>query len=237
MKINSFKRAVAPGLVGSGILASCLILAAQPVLAQSSSPAANSSQANTVPVESVTPSRQGVWGDIVYGSAEAPVELIEYGSLTCPHCASFSSDVLPRLMQDYINDGQLRFVFRNFVRDRYDLAAAAASRCLPDTDATKRTLAALFAEQSEWLQSSNPYQAIADIVGREGLTQEAMGQCISDQEVRVHIVQMTQNGAEQFDIKSIPTLVLNGIPMVFPGYDTLKLRIDAQITASGLTGQ
>lgn len=223
--MNKLKYLVAAGV----FLAACL-----PSLASAQS---SSAPANTLPETPVTPSREGVWGDIVYGSPDAPVELIEYGSLTCPHCASFSEEVLPQLMKDFIEDGKVKFVFRNFVRDRYDLAAAAASRCLPDVDATKRALRSLFAEQAEWLQSTNPYQAIAAIVAREGLSQEEMGQCISDQDVRVHIVQMTQKGAIDFDVKAIPTLVLNGIPMTFPGYDTLKLRIEAQVASKALTGQ
>lgn len=195
------------------------------VSAQSAAPQPSSS----VQTEPTIPERAGVWGDIVYGSPDAPVELIEYGSLTCPHCASFSSEVLPRLMVDFINDGKLRFVFRNFVRDRFDLAAAAASRCMTDVDATKRTLSTLFAEQAQWLQSDNPLGALAEIVSREGLDQEGLTACLMDQQVRVHIVEMTQNGAKEYDIKGIPTLVLNGVSMSFPGYAPLKLRIEAQL--------
>lgn len=181
------------------------------------------------------PSREGVWGDIVYGAADAPVELIEYGSLTCPACASFALNVVPRLMEDFINQGQLRFVFRNFVRDRYDLAAASASRCIADEEGVKKAIDELFAKQEAWLRSENPYQAIADIVGRHGLEADAMGQCISDEQVQRHIVEMRQQGQEQFEVNATPTLVLNGVPMMFPGYDRLKLRIETQIATQSLT--
>lgn len=181
------------------------------------------------------PSREGVWGDIVYGAADAPVELIEYGSLTCPACASFALNVVPRLMEDFINQGQLRFVFRNFVRDRYDLAAASASRCIADENGVKKAIDELFAEQESWLRSENPYQAIANIVGRHGLDPESMGQCISDEQVQRHIVEMRQKGQEQFEVNATPTLVLNGVPMMFPGYDRLKLRIETQIATQSLT--
>lgn len=176
------------------------------------------------------PDQKGTWGDIVYGDPAARVELIEYGSLTCPHCASFSADVLPRLMEDYVNDGKLRFVFRNFVRDRYDLAAAVASRCMLSEDASKRTLENLFAEQASWLQSQNPFAAISEIAGREGLSQEDFSACLSEQNVRNHIVEMTQNGVKLYDIKAIPTLVLNGQPFNYQNYTALKARIDAAIS-------
>lgn len=175
------------------------------------------------------PDRVGVWGDIVYGSSDAPVELIEYASLTCPHCASFSRDVLPLLMKDFIDEGHVRFVFRNFVLNRLDLAAAATSRCLTNEDATKRAMAALFAEQSQWLQSDNQLAAIMEIVGREGLTEDGVRDCLSDQQVTKHIVEMMQQGAKDHDVKATPTLVLNGVSMSFPGYAALKLRIEAQL--------
>lgn len=178
------------------------------------------------------PEREGVWGDIVYGNPEARVELIEYGSLTCPHCASFSADVLPRLQADFLEAGKLRFVFRNFVRDRYDLTAAAASRCLSSVDATKRTLTVLFREQPLWMRAENPYVAIAEIVSREGLDQAGFSACVSEQSVREHVIEMTQNGAKLYDIKAIPTLVLNGTPFTFEGYDALKNRIDEAIAAT-----
>lgn len=194
--------------------------------AQSSTPEAGS---ETAAAEPTIPERAGVWGDIVYGREDAPVELIEYGSLTCPHCASFSRDVLPRLMVDFVNDGKVRFVFRNFVLNRLDLAAAAASRCITEEAAVKRTLSALFLEQAKWTQSDNPIASISEIVGREGLNQQMMTECVTDQQVQRHIVEMMQAGAKQYQVNSVPTLVLNGVPMSFPGYAALKLRIEAQL--------
>ncbi len=182
-----------------------------------------------LPASPTIPDRAGVWGDIVYGAADAPVELIEYASLTCSHCANFARNVLPRLMVDFINDGKVRLVFRNFVLNRLDLAAAAASRCMADEGATKRTISTLFSEQSNWLQSENQLAALAEIVGREGLDQQGFQECLQDQQVRVHIVEMTQLGAKNHNVNSTPTLVLNGVAMSFPGYDSLKLRIEAQL--------
>jgi len=197
------------------------------VNAQSSSPADQTAPAALAGL--TIPDREGVWGDIVYGSPDAPVELIEYASLTCPHCASFSRDVLPLLMKDFVNEGHVRFVFRNFVLNRLDLAAAATSRCLTSEDATKRTMAALFAEQSQWLQADNQLTAIMEIVGREGLNEEGVRECLADQQVTKHIVEMMQQGAKDHDVQATPTLVLNGVSMSFPGYAALKLRIEAQL--------
>lgn len=204
--------------------------------AQSSTPQANPADP-AAPAEPTIPERAGVWGDIIYGNPDAPVELIEYASLTCPHCASFSRDVMPRLMVDFINDGKVRLVFRNFVLNRLDLAAAAASRCMAEVDATKRTVSALFAEQATWTQAENPIAVITEIVGREGLSQQSMAACVTDRQVQRHIVEMMQSGAKEHDVKAVPTLVLNGVPMSFPGYAALKLRIEAQLGSDYLNSE
>lgn len=215
--------------------------AAAAILVASFLPIATAAQSSTeqqpgAQEKAVTiPERQGIWGDIVYGSADAPIELIEYGSLTCPACANFAMTVVPRLLEDFVNSGQLKFVFRNFVRDRYDLAAASASRCVATEADAKAALDDLFRQQKTWLGSDNPYKAMADIMGRYGMTQDEMGQCISDQDVQRHIIEIRQYGQEKFEVSATPTLVLNGVPMSFPGYERLKLRIETLISTKALS--
>ncbi len=53
-------------------------------------------------------------GDSVLGSAKAPVTVIEYASLTCPHCARFENDIFPRIKTELIDTGKIRYVFRDF---------------------------------------------------------------------------------------------------------------------------
>ncbi len=222
-KLGNLKSAVAAILVGAFLP---IVASAQP----------SADQQPGVQEQAITiPARPGIWGDIVYGSADAPIELIEYGSLTCPACANFAATAVPRLLEDFVNSGQLKFVFRNFVRDRYDLAAASASRCVATEADAKAALDDLFKQQKTWLGSDNPYQAMADIMGRYGMTQDEMGQCISDQDVQRHIIEMRQYGQEQFEVSATPTLVLDGVPMSFPGYDRLKLRIETLISTKELT--
>ncbi len=183
-----------------------------------------------------TPSREGVWGDIVYGDPDAPIELIEYASLTCPACADFARDAMPQLLDDFISKGQVKFVFRNFVLNQYDLAASAATRCVATTDDAKSAIDDLFKEQAEWLSGDNPYLGMSAIMARHGLEQEALGQCISDQEVQLHIVQMRQRGLEEHEVNATPTLVLNGVPMPYPGYDRLRLRLETLLATQSLSG-
>lgn len=183
-----------------------------------------------------TPSRPGVWGDIVYGAPDAPIELIEYASLTCPACAQFAVEAIPRLLDDFISKGQVKFIFRNFVLNQYDLAAASASRCVETSDNAKSAINDLFVEQAEWIGSDNPYLSMSEILSRYGLSQDALGQCISDQEVQMHIVQMRQRALDEHEVNATPTLILNGVSMSYPGYDRLKLRIETLLATQSITG-
>src|SRR6185436_12961187 len=76
---------------------------------------------------------------------------IEYGSLSCSHCAAFSAEGAPALKERYVKTGKVSFEFRNFVRDPYDLTAALLSRC-GGTGPFFKLTEQLFADQPNWLQ-------------------------------------------------------------------------------------
>jgi protein-disulfide isomerase len=168
-------------------------------------------------------------GDLVYGSADAPVEIIEYGSMTCPHCGHFSRDVFPMLMENYIETGKVRFVFRNFVRDRVDMAISTISRCTSDEAAAKGLVAAYFTRQEEWMKAENPYAVIAEIAEAAGLSKEEMSACMSDRSLQEHLLEMRQAGVEAYQISGVPYLLLNGMPIKGHSYEELKAGIEAAL--------
>src|SRR5512139_2657733 len=67
--------------------------------------------------------------DMVHGQANAPVTIVEYASMTCPHCAAFNKDVIPQLTKDYIDTGKAKLVFREFPLDGAARMASAVARC------------------------------------------------------------------------------------------------------------
>ena len=79
--------------------------------------------------------KPGTLPELIYGDANAPVAFIEYGSLTCPHCAAFDRDVLPKLKAAYFDTGKVKMIFREFVRNPLDGAAFALARCIGDDKA------------------------------------------------------------------------------------------------------
>lgn len=168
-------------------------------------------------------------GDIIYGSADAPVEIIEYGSLTCSHCGHFAREVFPELKTQYVDTGKVRFIFRNFVRDRYDMAIATISRCSSDIKVIKSMVDAYFVRQDEWMKAENPYEVISEIAKQAGLSQDNMAQCMSDRSLQEHLLKMRKEGVEVYKISGVPFLVLNGMPIKGHTFEALKAAIDAAL--------
>jgi|GEM_PF-1431953 len=168
-----------------------------------------------------------IHGDIVYGSADAPVEVIEYASMTCPHCKSFNQTVLPALLKELIPQGKVKLVFRNFVRDRADLAVAVVSRCTTDLDFTKKLIDTYFEKQEQWMAASNPGLAIHSIAAGNGLDFEEIEKCAASKEIAKHIIEVTQNGAKEYGIDSIPTVIMNGKKVTFSTYGDLIAQVTA----------
>lgn len=88
-------------------------------------------------------------GGFVMGNPDAKVKLIEFGSMTCPHCAEFDETATPLLIRDYVKTGKVSFEFRNYVRDAIDVTASLIARCNGAKSFFPLTRA-LFADQAEW---------------------------------------------------------------------------------------
>lgn len=150
--------------------------------------------------------------DMVMGDANAPVEMIEYASFTCPHCARFHADVWPQLKADYIETGKVRFVYREVYFDRFGLWASMIARCAGEV----RFFAfadLLYAEQRNWAGSGDP-QAVIDslrtLAKTAGMTDETLDACMSDAAKAEALVGWYQTNAENDGINSTPSFVING---------------------------
>ena len=166
-----------------------------------------------LPVSDALQAKGFALGDMVLGSADAPVEVIEYASLTCGHCAVFHAETLPRLKEKYIDTGQVRYVFRNFLLNRVDLQAATVVRC-QGSDDFFTMIDLVFSRQSQWLAAAGPEQILdnlAGVVRRAGVSRGAFDQCLGERELQEHIVAMTKAGSEMYDITGTPTIIVNGV--------------------------
>lgn len=146
--------------------------------------------------------------DVYYGSADAPVTIVEYASLTCPHCASFHAVVLPKLMEGPIAEGKARLIFRDFPLDGLALRASALARC----GGPERRLAILdllFESQKTWAQSQDPLGALADIGKLAGLKEEASRACMEDSGMFDRIIAEAQEGEQKHKVRSTPSFIID----------------------------
>lgn len=147
------------------------------------------------------------------GDPDAPVTIIEYASMTCPHCRAFHVDVLPQLRSAYIDTGKAKLIFRDFPLDRLALAAAMVARCAAPEKSMAVT-SRLFETQPTWARSEDPIAAIAKEVQPFGLDEAAVEACIQDEDIAKPVLQQALYGQETFEIRSTPTFIIDGEVLV-----------------------
>ncbi len=179
-------------------------------MAETAAPAAAPGDADPVAAAPAADQPEIRADDHVLGNADAPVTIIEYASLTCPHCASFATQTLPQVKSTYIDQGQVRLVFRDFPLDRVALKASLLARCVPE-DRYFAMLDVLFRSQNDWAASTDPLTALAQIGRTAGLDQAKVDACLNDQAETDEIVAGIQAAQDEFKISSTPTLIINGV--------------------------
>jgi protein-disulfide isomerase len=152
--------------------------------------------------------KPGPDGDIVLGSEKAPVTIIEYASMTCPHCAHFSTETFPELQKRYIDTGKVRFIFREFPLDALAAAGFMLARCA-GKDKFMPIVETLFAKQQEWIVQK-PVAPLMEIAKQFGFTQQTFDQCLANQQVLDSIQAVRDRAATKLGVNSTPTFFVNG---------------------------
>jgi len=150
----------------------------------------------------------GPGGDIMIGSDKAPVTIIEYASMTCPHCAHFEETTLPELKKRYIDTGKVRFIFREFPLDPLAAAGFMLARCA-GKDKFMPIVEALFAKQHDWMVKE-PIPPLIAIAKQFGFSEQSFNQCLANQQVLDSIQTVRDRAAEKLGVNSTPTFFVNG---------------------------
>jgi len=151
--------------------------------------------------------------EFTLGDENAPIEVIEYASYTCPHCANFHRDVLPELKANYIDTGKIRFTFRPVYFDGPGLWADMLARCTGDTDKYFGIAGILFERQAEWSRAGSQAGVAEGIVsvGRQaGIDEETVLACLQDNDKAQALVADFQINAERDNITATPSFVIDG---------------------------
>lgn len=145
----------------------------------------------------------------IMGNADAPVTIVEYASLTCPHCAAFHTQELPKIKEQLLETGKARLVFRDFPLDQLALKAATLVRCAQPLQ-REPFLTLLFQTQQTWVKSQDPVAAL-DRIGRSvGMSSAAVQQCLDDQDVVDAVIAQRLEGEQKYNINSTPSFIIGG---------------------------
>lgn len=156
--------------------------------------------------------------DMVEGNANAPVTIIEFASMTCPHCAAFQKDVIPLLKKDYIDKGNVKLVFREYPLDGAARLASAVARCLPG-DQYFSFIDLLFKNQVNWIKDFNGNGQLEKEDVLEGLTQmgriaglsaDKVKACGDDPKNLALVDANWMEGQTKYNVNSTPTFIING---------------------------
>ena len=154
----------------------------------------------------------GPAGDVMIGSDKAPVTIIEYASMTCPHCAHFEETTLPELKKRYIDTGKVRYVMREFPLDALAAAGFMLARCA-GPDKYESVVETLFAKQPDWV-IQQPIPPLMAIAKQFGFTEESFNACLANQKVLDDIQAVRDYAANKLAVNSTPTFFINGKRLV-----------------------
>jgi protein-disulfide isomerase len=146
--------------------------------------------------------------DKVLGNDDAPVTIVEYASMTCPHCAHFHATTLPELKTKYIDTGKARLIFREFPFDPRAEAGFMLARC--SNDNYFPMIDVLFKQQQNWASVDNAKNALLQISKLAGFSQESFEACLTDQKLLDDVRAVQKRGSEEFKVDSTPTFFING---------------------------
>lgn len=151
----------------------------------------------------------GALPDQVMGSAEAPVTVVEYASMTCPHCAHFAVTTFPEFKKRYIDTGKVKYIFREFPLDRLAVAGSLLARCAGEGDKYFAMIELLFTSQDKWVVR-DPLPRLLDVAKQAGFTQQTFEACLKNQDMFDKIVKIREDAAANFKVESTPTFFING---------------------------
>lgn len=184
-----------------------------PVQADVATPAATASTTVEAPrsqgtVDIAKLMEPGALPEKVLGNADAPVTIIEYASMTCPHCATFHEKTLPELKTKYIDTGKVRLIMREFPFDPRAEAGFMLARCAGDNYFAM--IDVLFKQQRSWASVEDARAALLQIARLAGFSQESFEACLTDQKLLDDVRAVRDRGSREFNVSATPTFFING---------------------------
>jgi protein-disulfide isomerase len=147
--------------------------------------------------------------DRILGNPDAPITIVEYASMTCPHCAHFADDVLPALEKKWIDTGKVKLVLRDFPLDDEAVHASMIARCAPP-DRFYAFVDTFFADQEKWVMAPDYQAALARLAELGGMSKNAVDKCLKDNALENKVLASRLAAANQLGVNATPTFFVNG---------------------------
>ena len=157
--------------------------------------------------------------DRILGNPNAPITIIEYASLTCPHCAHFEDAVLPKIKQKWIDTGKAKLILRDFPLDDAALHAAMVARCAPP-DRFYPLVETFFQTQDQWVVAKDWKAALQRIAQLAGISKTKFDSCFSDKKLEDEVANSRLNASTKLGVDATPTFYVNGTK--FEGEPTVE---------------
>jgi protein-disulfide isomerase len=158
------------------------------------------------------------------GLDTAKVIIIEYASASCPHCAAFYNDVFVKLKPDYIDNGKVKFIFREFPHNDQAMAAFMVARCSPK-EKYFPLIEIYFKTQQKWVPDA--YNQLKDIAKQTGMSEVDFEACLKNEKVAKGVFEVRDKADKSYGVQGIPTIFING--KSYEGertFDAMKAIID-----------
>ena len=147
--------------------------------------------------------------DRILGKPGAPITIIEYASMTCPHCAHFATEVLPKLKAKWIDTGKAKLVMRDYPLDDVALHASVIARCEPG-DKFYPFVDTLFATQQQWVLAKDYKAELAKLALLSGMNKKTFDACMGSKEDEDKVLQSRLVATQKLGVNSTPTFFING---------------------------
>jgi protein-disulfide isomerase len=174
--------------------------------------------------------------DYILGNKFAPVTIIEYASLSCPHCASFVEESFGKINEEYIKTGKVKFIYRDFPLNQPALTAAIFAKCQAQENQEDlpekyyNTIKALFKTQDSWAFTPEFINRLKAIAKLDGMNEEVFEKCINNKNLQREILSKRMEAAQELRIESTPSFFINGeVSKGYIDHKTLKTLIDKKL--------
>lgn len=168
--------------------------------------------------------------DFTYGEPDAPIQVLEYFSLTCPHCENFYSSVFPKLKKEYIDTGKVMWIKRSHISDNASESGTLLLNCV-EKSSYEAFLKILLTKQSSWAYQKDFLDRLRNIAGLGGMSAENFNACMNNQNLLSNLRKLDKQSKKFLKIKATPVFYLNQKKIDVYSYKSFTKQIDDAIAS------